>query len=169
MSVVSTGYIIIKTQQFSCFSFHLWAFPFKFGNYLDIIMMNGRQSMCVRYQVIFFFCCSNDIHRETISLRNYQWMWYNCLSSIKKTLFERQLILKEEQQHLVYNATVNKISAISSWSVLLVEETGVHWENHGPVASHGQTLSHNVVSSIPQLSGIRTHNLSGDRYWWLHR
>jgi hypothetical protein len=27
-----------------------------------------------------------------------------------------------------------------------VEETGVHGENHWPVASHWQTLSHNVVS-----------------------
>jgi hypothetical protein len=35
-----------------------------------------------------------------------------------------------------------------SWlSVLLVEETGVLVENHWPVASHWQTLSHNVVSS----------------------
>jgi hypothetical protein len=32
-------------------------------------------------------------------------------------------------------------------SVLLVEETGVPGENHQPVASHWQTLSHNVVSS----------------------
>jgi hypothetical protein len=30
-------------------------------------------------------------------------------------------------------------------SVLLVEENGVHRENHGPVTSHWQTLSHNVV------------------------
>jgi hypothetical protein len=33
----------------------------------------------------------------------------------------------------VFNATFNNISAISWWSVLLVEETG---ENHQPVASH---------------------------------
>ena len=37
-----------------------------------------------------------------------------------------------------------------------------------PAACHWQTLSHNVVSSTHRLSGIRTHNFSGDRYW-LHR
>jgi len=26
-------------------------------------------------------------------------------------------------------------------------------------------MIHNVVSSTPRLSGIRTHNLSGDRHW----
>jgi len=42
-------------------------------------------------------------------------------------------------------------------SVLLVEETGGHRENHQPVASHWQTfsLSYNVE--------IQTHNISGDR------
>ena len=35
-------------------------------------------------------------------------------------------------------------------AVLLVEETGVPGENHRPVASHWQTLSHNVVSSTPR-------------------
>jgi hypothetical protein len=50
-----------------------------------------------------------------------------------------------------------------SWrSVLLVEETGVPGENHQSAASHWQTLSHNVVSSTPRLSGMRTHNYSGD-------
>jgi hypothetical protein len=38
---------------------------------------------------------------------------------------------------MVFNATFNDISAISSWrSVLLVEETGGPGENHRPVASH---------------------------------
>jgi hypothetical protein len=46
---------------------------------------------------------------------------------------------------MVFNATFNNISVISWRSVLLVEETGVPWENHGPVT-----------------------RLSGDRHW-LHK
>ena len=60
---------------------------------------------------------------------------------------------------VVFDATY-KISAISWRSVLLVKETRVPDGNHGPTASHWQTLSHNVVSSIPH----RTHNVSGDRH-----
>jgi hypothetical protein len=37
---------------------------------------------------------------------------------------------------MVFNATLNNISVISWRSVLLVEETGGHRENHRPVASH---------------------------------
>ena len=51
---------------------------------------------------------------------------------------------------LVFNATFNNISVILWRSVLLVEETGVPGENHRPVASHLQTLSHDVVSSTPR-------------------
>ena len=64
---------------------------------------------------------------------------------------------------IVFNITFNNISVISLRSVLLVMETGVSGENHQPIASHWQTLSHNVVSSTP-----RTHHVSGDRHW-LHR
>jgi hypothetical protein len=42
---------------------------------------------------------------------------------------------------MLFNATFNIISAISWWPVLLVEETGVPLENHGPVTSCWQTLS----------------------------
>ena len=57
---------------------------------------------------------------------------------------------------MVFNTIFNNISVISCQSVLLVEETG---ENHRPVTSQWQTLSHNVVSK-----GIRTHNFIGDRH-----
>jgi len=63
---------------------------------------------------------------------------------------------------MVFNDTFNNISVTSWRSVLLVEEIGVTGENHRPVASHWQTLSHNVVSSTPYVSGIQTRNFSGD-------
>jgi hypothetical protein len=62
---------------------------------------------------------------------------------------------------MMLNAWYSNISAITWRSVLLVDETG---ENHRPVASLGQTLSHNVVSSTPRLSEIRTQNISGDKH-----
>ena len=37
---------------------------------------------------------------------------------------------------IVFNATFNNISAISWWSVLLVEEIGVPGENHRTAANH---------------------------------
>jgi len=50
---------------------------------------------------------------------------------------------------VVFNTTFNNISVVSWRSILLVEETGVSGENHRPVASHRQTLSHKVLSSTP--------------------
>ena len=61
---------------------------------------------------------------------------------------------------MIFNATFNNISVISLWSVLLVEESRVPRKNHPPVASHCQTVSHNVV-----LNGVRTYNFSADRHW----
>ena len=51
---------------------------------------------------------------------------------------------------MVFNSTFNNILAILCWSVLLVEEAGIHGVNHRPAASHCQTLSYNVVSSTPR-------------------
>jgi len=53
-------------------------------------------------------------------------------------------------------------------SVLSLEETGVPGENNRRAFSHSQTLSHNIVSSTPRLSGIWTHNFSNNGHC-LHR
>ena len=63
---------------------------------------------------------------------------------------------------MVFNATFNNILVISWWSELLVEETGVPRENHRLVTSHWQTLSHNVVSSIPRYK----QGLNSQLEWW---
>jgi len=48
---------------------------------------------------------------------------------------------------MVFDATFNFLSVLSWRSVLLVEETGVPRDNHRPLASHWQMLSHNVSST----------------------
>ena len=64
---------------------------------------------------------------------------------------------------MVVNATFSNISVISCRSDVLVEETGGPGENHRPVVSHRQTLSHNVVHLA--LIEIRTHNIIGEMHW----
>ena len=64
-------------------------------------------------------------------------------------------------RNMVFNATFNKISIISWWSVLLVEETGVPGETNRPAASHWQSISLKVVSGTHRLHLIRTHDVSG--------
>jgi hypothetical protein len=45
----------------------------------------------------------------------------------------------------------------------MVEETGIPGENHRPVASHLQTLSHNVVSSTScHEQDLNSQHFSGD-------
>ena len=60
---------------------------------------------------------------------------------------------------MVLNTTFNNISVISWWSVLLVEEIGVSRETNDLSEVNDKLLSHNVVSSRPCLSGVRTHNV----------
>ena len=105
----------------------------------------------------------NDLRRER-ALSLY-WYWWNCWVSLFKLFFYS---VGGGVMDMVFNATFNNILVISWRWVLLVEETGEPGENHWPVASHWQTLSYNVVSSTPRLSGVRTHNLIDDRHW-LHR
>ena len=93
---------------------------------------------------------------------------------IPKMVVIRSRELKEDKQHnwvrfIVFNATLDSITVISWWSVLLVEETGVPGENHRPVASHWQTLSHNAVSSTLRhelaVHRRRTNNTMAKSRW----
>ena len=56
--------------------------------------------------------------------------------SYKKPLEPRSgIIHRLKFRFMVFNVTLNNISVISWWSVLLMEETGVPRENHRPVES----------------------------------
>jgi hypothetical protein len=64
---------------------------------------------------------------------------------------------------MVFNASFNNISVISWWSVLLMEETGGPEEKHRPVASLTGKLYHKMLYQVHiAMSGIQTHNFSGD-------
>ena len=68
------------------------------------------------------------------------------------------------ERFMVLNATVNNISAISWWSALLVEETGVPKENHD-LSQVTDKLYHKMFYRVYlTMSEIQTHNFSGDRY-----
>jgi hypothetical protein len=50
--------------------------------------------------------------------------------------YKLQIKVKERLGAMVFNTTFKIISVISRRPVLLMEETGVPGENHGPAASH---------------------------------
>jgi len=60
---------------------------------------------------------------------------------------------------MVFYAIFNNISVVSWRSILLVEESGVPWENYRSVASHWKTLSHNVKSSKHHHEGFELTTL----------
>ena len=65
---------------------------------------------------------------------------------------------------MVFNATFNNISVILLRSVLL---KGGNWSTQKkpqPCRKLLTNLSHNVVSSTPRQSEIRSHNVSDDRH-----
>jgi hypothetical protein len=53
---------------------------------------------------------------------------------------------------MVFNATFNNISGIPWWSVLLVEENGVPWENHWPVPFDSKQGRYICIFKAPAIS-----------------
>ena len=95
-----------------------------------------------------------DFQRFTSFLINHNARWWNttrinCLFC----LFDG--VKRHFQQYFSYVMTISFIS----------EGNRGHRENHLPIASHWQTLSHNVVHLA--LMEIWTHTISGDRHWLL--
>ena len=106
------------------------------------------------------------VEKQRLPIYNIFYVWLESQSPIflDKHFMEKLYIwswLMYKGRVMVFNATFNNISVISWQSVLFVEETGVPGEYHRPATSHWQTLSHNVVSSTPCLSGIWTFVVNG--------
>jgi hypothetical protein len=93
------------------------------------VIIQQRKYLFVEYEsTSCLFFCQDPVN------------YFTMISTMRKKTY-----IYTEKGVMVFNATFNNISVISWRSVILVEETGVPGESHQPVASHWQTLSHNVV------------------------
>jgi hypothetical protein len=103
----------------------------------EIVLVIERKSAFSKTEASIFCSVQYPLLYLKLSFDQSEWVLY----TRSKTYYIHLL------GFMVFNLTFNNISAILWQSILLVEETGVCGENHRPVASHWQTLSHNVVSS----------------------
>jgi hypothetical protein len=135
--------------------------PIKHGNHSQIFCI--FVSRC-SYVVMYFYTLYRKSNAVWTTVSIKIWKINRFIVSFIYTLEKRKP--QRQRQHwfkvIVCNATFNNISDISWRSVLLVEETGGPGENRRPAESHWQTLSYNVVSSIPSHEWYSNSQL----YWW---
>ena len=93
-----------------------------------------------------FFCTADYIYRLNWSVNVTRDTIGNVHALCQELLYLYVVSKFLGLRVMVFNATFNNISVISWQPVFLIEED----ENHWITASHGQTLSHHVVSSTPR-------------------
>jgi hypothetical protein len=108
---------------------------YRFLLLVDCIKSFNKKSRC--HPHFYYRAIHNELNCWMYTLDRPQKVWSLYTNDYHPVFFSRAM---------VFNATFNNISVIWCWLVLLVEETRIPGENHRPVASHWQTLSHNVVS-----------------------
>ena len=117
-----------------------------FVSHIDALLNGKNFKACFHFlcQHLFFWTSLPFIsHLDCASLSRILYIW---------------IVMLNVLWGLMPLSTISQLNR--DRSVLLMQETGVPGENHRPVASHSQTLSHNVVHLA--LSGIRTNNIRGD-------
>jgi hypothetical protein len=101
-----------------------------------------------KYYSNFFYLTLRS--KVKVQRRSLRYVTYHLMVMHPHTKYQKQFFLVFSLdctgfRVMVFNTIFSNISVILWWSVLLVEETRVPRENHRPVASHWQILSHNVV------------------------
>jgi hypothetical protein len=132
---------------------------------LKILILN---TFCRFLHWFYYYCCSSWVVSMLLHFNLKQWsntdnkfiqLGLSSSASCKIVSDLHRHFNSNRIQHtsgliwfgfMVFNSSFNNISVISWRSVLLVEETGIPWENHWLIESYWQTLSHKVVSSTPR-------------------
>ena len=97
-------------------------------------MLTEESFSKANYWLIFIIIYNDYMHKIEVKHFNIFLIWH----SSKYIQGVSDLFMSQGLWVMVFNATFNNLSAISWWSVLLVEEIRVPGENHWSVTSHWQ-------------------------------